>query len=160
MLSVKLKLRSDSNSEISEIAEDELEDLKISPPPKLRRRAKLQHPPGDDEVFENPYPLEGIYKDEDDKEMLLNMTEIEREQVLFARTEEMQLFKEKRDLAALLDRQAKDQPRRSHRDTALRSERAGKRDELSELRKRREQKSLEAKLRVFCYDTSLISRRR
>lgn len=76
------------------------------------------------------------------------MTEIEREQVLFARAEEMQRFKEKRDLAALLGKQVNNEPRRSHREANLRSEKAGKRNELSELKKRREEKSNAAKLRV------------
>jgi len=140
--------RSESDTEGKEISEDELEDLVITPPPKARRGAKHDTSLKDDVVFENPYPLEGKYKDEEDREMLLNMTEIEREQVLFSRAEEMQRFKEKRDLAALLDRRDGDHPRRSHRDTNLRSEKAGKRDELSELKKRREEKSIAAKLRV------------
>ena len=139
--------RSDSESEIDEISEEELEDLAITPPPRARRGTardsqKAEH------AFENPYPLEGKYKNEEDREKLLSMTEIEREQVLFARAEEMQRFKEKRDLAALLDRQVQDQPRRSHRETTLRSERAGKRDDLSELKKRREEKSNAAKVKV------------
>jgi len=122
--------------------------LEISPPPRGRRGTKRDKSPREDDLFDNPYPLEGKYKDEEDREKLLNMTEIEREQVLFARAEEMQRFKEKRDLAALLDIQTKDQPRRSHREVNLRSEKAGKRDELSELKKRREEKSNAAKMRV------------
>jgi hypothetical protein len=79
------------------------------------------------------------------------MTEIEREQVLFSRAEEMQSFKEKRDLAALVHARTKDQPRRSGREGQLRSEKAGKRDELSELKKRREEKSNAAKIKVIIW---------
>jgi RNA polymerase-associated protein RTF1 len=76
------------------------------------------------------------------------MSEIEREEVLFNRAEEMQRLKEKRDLAILVKQQSKDQPRRSGREGQLRSEKAGKRDELSELKKRREEKSNASKVRV------------
>ena len=79
---------------------------------------------------------------------MLNMTEIEREDVLYQRSEEMKHMKEKRDLAALVRQQMKDQPRRSGREGQLRSEKAGKRDELSELKKRREEKSNAAKVKV------------
>lgn len=141
--------RSDSESEAPEISEDELEDIAITPPPRsARRSAKRDMSPEEEDVFANPYPLEGKYKDEDDRERLLGMTEIEREQVFFSRAEEMQRFKEKRDLAALVHQQSKDQPRRSGREGQLRSEKAGKRDELSELVKRREEKSNASKVRV------------
>jgi len=76
------------------------------------------------------------------------MSEIEREQVLFERSEELKRLKEKQDLAAYLRAQVKDQPRRSGREGQLRSEKAGKRDDLSELKKRREEKSNAAKVRV------------
>lgn len=77
------------------------------------------------------------------------MTEVERENVLYQRSEEMKHIKEKRDLAALVRSQIKDQqPRRSGREGQLRSEKAGKRDELSELRKRREEKSNATRVKV------------
>ena len=140
---------SDSESEALEISEGELEDIAITPPPRASRRGARKEETSDDEdTFENPYPLENKYKDEADRERLLNMTEIEREEVLFQRGEELQRIKEKRDLAALVRAQVKDQPRRSGREGQLRSEKAGKRDELSELRKRREEKSNAAKVKV------------
>lgn len=105
--------------------------------------------PDDEDTFENPYPIEGKYKNEEDRERLMNMAEIEREEVLYQRSEEMQRLKEKRDLAALVRTQIKDQPRRSGREGQLRSEKAGKRDELSELKKRREEKSNAAKVKVI-----------
>lgn len=145
--------RSDSESDAPEISEDELEDIAITPPPRGggRRNVKRDISPDDDEdgAFANPYPLEGKYKDEEDRERLLGMTEIEREQVLFSRAEEMQRFKEKRDLAALVKSKAHDQqPRRSGREGQLRSEKAGKRGELSELVKAREERSNAQKVKV------------
>jgi RNA polymerase-associated protein RTF1 len=134
---------------VPEISDDELEDIAITPPPRARRGAKRDITPDEADAFENPYPLEGKYKDEADKEQLLNMSEILREEILYARGEEMQRLKEKRDLAMLVNKQAKDQPRRSGREGQLRSEKAGKRDELSELKKRREEKSNAAKVRVI-----------
>jgi RNA polymerase-associated protein RTF1 len=79
------------------------------------------------------------------------MAEIEREEVLYSRAEEMQRLKEKRDLAILVKQQSKDQPRRSGREGQLRSEKAGKRDELSELKKRREEKSNANKVKVLIF---------
>lgn len=77
------------------------------------------------------------------------MTEIERENVLFQRSEEMARLKEKRDLAQLVKiRAGKEGVRRSEREGQLRSEKAGKRDELSELKKRREEKSNAIKVKV------------
>jgi RNA polymerase-associated protein RTF1 len=140
--------RSDSESEAPEISEDELEDISITPPPRSRRGARKEASPDDEDTFENPYPIEGKYKNEEDRERLMNMAEIEREEVLYQRSEEMQRLKEKRDLAALVRTQIKDQPRRSGREGQLRSEKAGKRDELSELKKRREEKSNAAKVKV------------
>lgn len=76
------------------------------------------------------------------------MSELERERVLFERAEELKRIKERQDLAALVRAQAKDQPRRSGREGQLRSEKAGKRDDLSELKKRREEKSNASKVKV------------
>jgi RNA polymerase-associated protein RTF1 len=77
------------------------------------------------------------------------MTEVDRENLLFQRSEEMARLKEKRDLAALVKiRAGKEGVRRSEREGQLRSEKAGKRDELSELKKRREEKSNAAKVKV------------
>ena len=79
------------------------------------------------------------------------MTEVEREGVLSNRYEEMKRLKEKRELAEVMSRHSKDQPRRSGREGQLRSEKAGKRDELTELKRRREEKSNAAKVRVRLY---------
>lgn len=46
----------------------------------------------------NPYPLEGKYKDEQDREELEAMDEIKREEILFERSQEMDKFKERQYL--------------------------------------------------------------
>ncbi|KAK8843402.1 hypothetical protein IAR55_007059 [Kwoniella newhampshirensis] len=49
----------------------------------------------------NPYPLEGKYVDEDDREALEALPEIERENILAGRLEEMQKFKDSQALDAM-----------------------------------------------------------
>ncbi|WWC73205.1 uncharacterized protein I206_107171 [Kwoniella pini CBS 10737] len=49
----------------------------------------------------NPYPLEGKYIDEADRERLENMNEIEREDILAGRLEEMQKLKDSQALDAM-----------------------------------------------------------
>ncbi|WVW79215.1 hypothetical protein I302_101181 [Kwoniella bestiolae CBS 10118] len=49
----------------------------------------------------NPYPLEGKFKDEADREALENLPEIEREEILASRLEEMQKFKDSQALDAM-----------------------------------------------------------
>ena len=121
----------------------------MTPPPlSSRRTTRKDESPEEEETFENPYPLENKFKNEEDRERLLNMSELERERVLFERAEELKRIKERQDLAALVRAQAKDQPRRSGREGQLRSEKAGKRDDLSELKKRREEKSNASKVKV------------
>ena len=155
---------SDDDSDLSEISDDEFGDIARTQPPSLRPRSNTAQKRDvsprtssddddeEEEEFENPYPLEGKYKDQDDRQRLLQMTEIERENVLFQRSEELARLKERRDLAALVKARARTdaggKPRRSGREGQLRSEKAGKRDELSELKKRREEKSNAAKVKV------------
>ncbi|KAG5354497.1 RNA polymerase-associated protein [Yarrowia sp. B02] len=80
-----------------------------------------------------PYPLEGKYKDEADRQKLLNMTEVERESLLFDRSQEMQKYQEKKYLTQRL--------KQRKRDTERNSERSSKREKLSELKKRREKRA-------------------
>ncbi|KAG5361151.1 RNA polymerase-associated protein [Yarrowia sp. C11] len=80
-----------------------------------------------------PYPLEGKYKDEADRQKLLNMTEMERESLLFDRSQEMQKYQEKKYLTQRL--------KQRKRDTERNSERSSKREKLSELKKRREKRA-------------------
>lgn len=99
----------------------------------------------DEEDLTNPYPLEGKYKDEEDRERLLDMDEIEREQTLFERSQEMDRYNEKIYLRQRLKQAqgTEKKTRTSSRQAAL-GARSSKLDKLSELRKQRERKSRKA----------------
>lgn len=92
------------------------------------------------EELVNPYPLEGKYKDEADREALLEMDEIEREQTLFERSQEMDRFNEKQYLQQRMKQQrslgTEKKTRSSSRKTGTVSSKLNK---LNELRKQREQ---------------------
>lgn len=49
-------------------------------------------------LYKNPYPLEGKYRDEADRGHLESLPEVERESILFDRSQEMQRFEEARYL--------------------------------------------------------------
>lgn len=49
-----------------------------------------------EEVEENPFPLEGKYKDEDDREHLESLPEMERETLLFERSQAMRKYQERK----------------------------------------------------------------
>ncbi|ODN91429.1 RNA polymerase-associated protein RTF1 [Cryptococcus wingfieldii CBS 7118] len=53
------------------------------------------------EPMKNPYPVEGKYVSEDDRDYLENLPEIERENILAGRLEEMQRFKDSQALDAM-----------------------------------------------------------
>lgn len=93
----------------------------------------------------NPYPLEGKYRDEADREQLLDMDEIEREQTLFERSQEMDRYNEKKYLQQRLKQQklqgVSKKTRSSSRQVGTTQAKTSKLDKLSELRKQREQKS-------------------
>ncbi|GBL48493.1 hypothetical_protein [Candidozyma auris] len=93
----------------------------------------------------NPYPLEGKYKDEEDRERLLDMDEIEREQTLFERSQEMDRYNEKKYLRQRLKQaQGTEKKTRTSSRQATSGARSSKMDKLSELRKQRERKSRKA----------------
>lgn len=111
---------------------------------------------GEDDLT-NPYPLEGRYKDEADREQLLAMDEIQREQTLFDRTQEMERYNEKKYLQQRM-KQQKEQATGGAKATrsSNRSKATGKSsrlDKLSELRKQREQKSRKERKRDYDDDS-------
>lgn len=103
----------------------------------------------EEDTLVNPYPLEGKYKDEEDRENLLQMDEIQREQTLFDRTQEMESYNEKKYLQQRLKLQKAQaegsevkKTRTSARSKIVKStSKSNKLDKLSELRKQRDQKS-------------------
>ncbi|CAH6720395.1 RNA polymerase-associated protein Rtf1p [[Candida] jaroonii] len=93
----------------------------------------------------NPYPLEGKYKNEQDREHLLDMDEVEREQILFDRSQEMERYNEKKFLQDRLKQQQADQAETKATRSSKRAKTVGgnnkKTSQLSELRKQREKKN-------------------
>ncbi|RCK65299.1 RNA polymerase-associated protein RTF1 [Candida viswanathii] len=120
---------------------------------KRRKVDYLEDAQEDDEEEEeeeeliNPYPLEGKYRDEDDRAELEDMPEVRREQILFEREQEMDKFKEKKYLQDRMKRQkqvnkyntglAQEEPTRvsGRAKTGIKAE---KKDKLNELRKQHE----------------------
>ncbi|CCG24927.1 Rtf1 RNA polymerase II-associated Paf1 complex subunit [Candida orthopsilosis Co 90-125] len=116
----------------------------------LAKRRKLESDAGDyvaegEEELElvNPYPLEGKYKDEQDREELEAMDEIKREEILFERSQEMDKFKERQYLQQRMKAQREPkQGRTENLRSSTRSKTGGakskKESKLSELKKERE----------------------
>ncbi|KIM22495.1 hypothetical protein M408DRAFT_332883, partial [Serendipita vermifera MAFF 305830] len=69
---------------------------------RKRARTDLGSDIDDDDADANPYPLEGKYKDEEDRMRLNDMPEMEREQILAQRQDEMQSRNDKFNLSKLL----------------------------------------------------------
>lgn len=85
----------------------------------------------DEDSFVSPYPLEGKYKDEKDRAYIEGLPEIEREQILFERGEEMQKFRQRGELAR----------RVRERKRAMEKQRSGTKNKtLSDLKRRRQMK--------------------
>ncbi|CAX40619.1 subunit of the RNA polymerase II-associated Paf1 complex, putative [Candida dubliniensis CD36] len=111
----------------------------------------------EDEFQENelidPYPLEGKYKDEADREALDNMDEMEREQILFDRMQEMDKYRERKYLQERMKQQknaGRIEPTRSSGRTKT-GIKPAKKDKLSELRKQRAQHSIRKSRRETDY---------
>jgi RNA polymerase-associated protein RTF1 len=100
-----------------------------------------------DEGLVNPYPLEGKYRDEEDRANLLAMDEVQREQTLFDRSQEIESYNEKKYLQQRMKQQRTQAAGGKTTRTSTRakivkdSAKGSKLDKLSELRKQREQKS-------------------
>ncbi|QHS73108.1 RNA polymerase-associated protein [Saccharomyces paradoxus] len=107
---------------------------------------------GSEEEEENPFPLEGKYKDESDREHLESLPEMERETLLFERSQIMQKYQE-RKLFRARGRDMKEQQQRAKNDEDSRKTRASTRSthatghsdikasKLSQLKKQRARKN-------------------
>ncbi|KAH9931477.1 uncharacterized protein B0H18DRAFT_1116282 [Fomitopsis serialis] len=123
------------------------------PGPK-RRRAEMSDDASDADQTESageeeqdPYPLEGKYADEADRQRLLEMSEIEREDILAQRQEEMQRIQDKRNLEQMLKAQSghgddsvSKAAKRQHAVRGATKEKTRKLDELKARRKEKDEK--------------------
>ncbi|TRM66956.1 hypothetical protein BD626DRAFT_566014 [Schizophyllum amplum] len=118
----------------------ESEDRSASPEAR-----KKKHASSDEEEDGEKYPLEGKYIDEDDREHLLGLPELERENILAARLEEQQ---QKLDKAGLMAMFAQHQggavasaAKRQHTARGATKEKTRKLDELKAKRKEKDDRS-------------------
>jgi RNA polymerase-associated protein RTF1 len=110
----------------------------------------------EEEELVNPYPLEGKFKDDEDRENLLAMDEMQREQILFDRTQEMERYNERKYLLQRMKQQKQAQlpskPTRTSNRNKDTSNKTSKLDKLSELKKQREQKDRKRRRDYDDYD--------
>lgn len=107
-----------------------------------------EQPESEEEDAEaNPYPLEGKYVDEADRQRLLELPEIEREDILAERQEEMQRIQDKRNLDQMLKAQSgrgddtvSKAAKRQHAQRGATKEKTRKLDELKAKRRAKDEK--------------------
>ncbi|KAI5949546.1 RTF1 [Candida jiufengensis] len=140
-------------------SDDENEDDTV-----LAKRRKVESDDGEDEVEEeeeideeeeqqqqqpeltNPYPLEGKYKDEQDRDELEDMDEVEREEILYEREQEMERYNERKYLQQRMKAQHQQKSKQNENLRSSSRVKAGvvkssKENKLSELKKQREKAS-------------------
>lgn len=98
----------------------------------------------EEEVFVNPYPLENKYKDAADRAYLNGLAEIERESILFDRSQEVEKYNQQMYLAQRAkERRQQEQARAGNSTRVSTRDKSGsstKQSKLSELKKKREEK--------------------
>ncbi|KAH8102183.1 plus-3-domain-containing protein [Cristinia sonorae] len=101
----------------------------------------------EEDVRTNPYPLEGKYTDEYDRQRLLSLSEIEREDILAQRQEEIQRMQMKsqldqmvRDQSSKKDDSVSKAAKRAHAPRGATKEKSRKLDELKAKRKAKGEK--------------------
>ncbi|GMG56273.1 unnamed protein product [Ambrosiozyma monospora] len=95
----------------------------------------------EDDDEKDPYPLEGKFKDDEDRARLMDMDEVAREQILYEREQEKEKFRERRYLA-LRAKQSKVESTTLRRDGAGSTSKQLRTSKLSELKRQREKKSM------------------
>ncbi|KAK9237898.1 hypothetical protein V1525DRAFT_388083 [Lipomyces kononenkoae] len=110
-----------------------------------------------DDQFVNPYPLQGKYKSIEDMNWLESLGEFEREQILFERSQEMQRFNERKYLAQRLKeskRAGKEKTKTATRSSTRETPKGAlsKRSQLSELKKKRDEKNFRVRQRSEDHD--------
>ncbi|KAI9056399.1 plus-3-domain-containing protein [Trametes sanguinea] len=103
----------------------------------------------EEQTQRNPYPLEGKYIDEEDRARLMEMFEIDRENILAQRQEEMQHYTDRRQLENMLkmqggrgspDESVSNAAKRQHAVRGATKEKSRKLDELKAKRKAKSEK--------------------
>ncbi|KAI9456073.1 plus-3-domain-containing protein [Russula earlei] len=104
-------------------------------------------PESEDDVEENPYPLDGKFIDEYDRQRLLEMPEIEREELIAQRLEELQRITDKRNLDQMVKAQkdgdgdsVSKAAKRQHTVRGATKEKSRKLDELKAKRKAKDER--------------------
>lgn len=119
-----------------EFGDEDLEEL------ALGKRDESED--SEDEVFVNPYPLENKYKDEQDRAYLTGLAEIERESILFDRSQEIEKYNQRLYLAQRAKERRQQEKERANNATRVstrdKSGSSTKQNKLSELKKKREEK--------------------
>ncbi|KAG7451546.1 plus-3-domain-containing protein [Guyanagaster necrorhizus] len=99
---------SDFDDELLELVEagsDKKQKRKTKTKPSKKRKADLsdyENDPESEEDEEDPYPLEGKYVDAADKHRLMQMSEIEREEIITGRLEDKQRMLDKRAISRMV----------------------------------------------------------
>ncbi|KAK1220627.1 RNA polymerase-associated protein rtf1 [Marasmius sp. AFHP31] len=114
-----------------------------------RRKASVSDDDGpeSEEEEDDPYPLEGKYVDEADMNRLLQMSEVEREEILSQRAEERQRIQDKRALQQMVKDQRADgdsvakAAKRQHTARGATKEKSRKLDELKAKRRAKDEKN-------------------
>ncbi|KAI6026028.1 hypothetical protein EDC04DRAFT_2721634 [Pisolithus marmoratus] len=130
------------------------------PKPSMKKRrsnsmSDSENEPESEEGEEgNPYPLEGKYEDEFDRERLLGMPEVEREAILAERLEQMQKIQDRRKLQEMIRQQkgasndADNVSKAAKRQHAVRGATKEKSRKLDELKARRKAKDEKKRVRT------------
>ncbi|KAF8743558.1 hypothetical protein AX14_002107 [Amanita brunnescens Koide BX004] len=106
----------------------------------------------EDEANPDPYPLEGKYKDEDDRQTLMAMSEVDRERILADRADHKQLLEDEKILSQMVreqrgavvangdDDRVSAAAKRQHTARGATKEKSKKLDELKARRKAKDEK--------------------
>ncbi|QPG75784.1 hypothetical protein FOA43_003145 [Brettanomyces nanus] len=142
---------SDSDDELMALAgleSDERsnkEDDEYEPQISTSRRSSKRHIEEEeeddveaDEGEKDPYPLDGKFKDEEDRSKLLSMDEVSREQILYDRMQEKETLRERRYLALRARQSKAESSAMEHTGSKTKKLKTSK---LSELKRQREKKN-------------------
>lgn len=128
----------EEEAEEEEEEEDYYEEKSVS---SRKKRKIASDDEDDDDGLKNPYPLEGKYKDEADREDIMKMDDLQRELILFERSQELERFQERKylELRAKTDKLNQEERLRSKK-KGKSTTKADKREQLRQQRRRAQNK--------------------